>query len=134
MFRVYDKDKKEWAKDDIYLSPDGELFLVKFPLIGRPKLSKLSQERYVYHDATELFDKEGVQVFEGDYIQCQVEEDKSVIGMVTYVPQMAAYVTLCVDSDEFYTLGIDYKDLIKVVGNVFDGYEVVQDGEQTLRN
>lgn len=134
MFRVYDNLEKCWISEDVYLSPDGELYLVKFPIIGRPRLSKLSHDRYVYHNATEFVDKEDVQVFEGDYIQAQVEDDKSVIGMVAYVHQMAAYVILCVDSDEFYTLGSDYKDLIKVVGNVFDGYGVMQDGEQTLRN
>lgn len=133
-YRVYDNEKKEWVKDNIYLSPDGELFLIKRSTFGWTKLPlALSQERYVYHKAIDLWDKNDVQVYEGDYIQAQVGEDKSVIGIVAFARELSSYVILCVDSDEFYTLGSEVTKFIQVVGNVFDGYkEVKQDGESTL--
>lgn len=135
-YRVYDNEDKRWVKDDIYLSPDGELFLIKRSAFGWTKLPlALSQERYVYHKAIDLWDKENVQVFEGDYIQAKVSEDKSVIGMVAFARELSAYVILCVDSNEFYTLGSEVTEFIQVIGNVFDGYkEVKQDGEQALRD
>lgn len=133
-YRVYDDEKKCWVKDNVYLNPDGELFLIKRSAFGWTKVPlALSQERYMYHKAIDLLDKNQKQVFEGDYIQAKVDEDKSVIGLVAFAHELSSYVILCINSDEFYTLGSEVTEFIQVIGNVFDGYEEVkQDGEQTL--
>lgn len=134
MFRVYDNYKKAWIKNNVYLSPNGELFLIERSAFGwtKPPIA-LSPERYVYNRAIDLFDKNNVQVFEGDYIQANVSEDKTVVGLVAFAHELSSYVILCVDSDEFYTLGSEVTEFIQVVGNVFDGFkEVKQDGEQAL--
>ena len=134
-YRVYDNEQKTWVKDNIYLSPDDELFLIKRSAFGWTKLPlALSQDRYVYHKAIDLWDKNEKQLYEGDYIQAQVDENRSVVGLVVFAHELSSYVILCVDSDEFYTLGSEVTEFIQVIGNVFDGYEVVQDGEQTLRD
>jgi hypothetical protein len=82
----------------------------------------LDADRYTYHQAIDLWDKNQQQVFERDYIRAQVSEDKSVIGLVAFAHELSAYVILCVDSDEFYTLGSNVSEEIEVIGNVFDGY------------
>ena len=124
MFRVYNTEKKQWVKDGVYLNPYGELFLIKSSLFGRVKIPlALSDDKYVYHQDINLCDKNDVLVFEGDYIKASVSEDKEVVGMVAYAFDLSAYVILCVDSDEFYTLGTQVCEYIEVVGNVFDGYE-----------
>lgn len=124
MFRVYDNERKEWLKKNVYLNPDGELFLIKQSLFGMVKVPlALSPDRYIYHRDINLFDKDGVSVHEGDYIRARVAEDRKVIGLVAYAHELSAYVILCVDSDEFYTLGSSVSDEIKVIGNVFDGYK-----------
>lgn len=51
---------------------------------------------------------------------------------MAYAHEISAYVILC-DDDMFYTLGSNVCDHIEIIGNVFDGYEVDIDGEQTLR-
>ena len=136
MYRVYDNEKKCWIKDNVYLSPDGELFLIKRSAFGWTKLPlALSQERYVYHKAIDLWDKNQNQIYEGDYIQAKVDKDKSVVGMVVFAQELSAYVILCVDSDEFFTLGSETMEFIQIIGNVFDGYkEVKEDGQQALQN
>lgn len=134
-FRVYDTKTKKWLKDNIYLSPDDDLFLIKQSLFGMVKVPLvLHSDRYTYHRDIGLFDSDNVLIFEGDYIKAQVEENKAVIGIVAYARELSAYVILCVDSDEFYTLGSEICDLIEVIGNVFDGYteDDNQNGEQTL--
>lgn len=134
-YRVYDTEEKRWIDNKIYLTPDGELYIINRSVLGWTKLSpELSQDRYVYHRAINLWDKNEKQVYEGDYIQAQVDENRSVVGLVAFATELSSYIILCVDSDEFYTLGSEVIDLIQVIGNVFDGYEVVQDGEQTLRD
>lgn len=122
MFRVYNNERKEWVKDDVYLSPNGELFLIKKSLFGMTKIL-LDSDTYIFHRDIDLYDKNNMLVYEGDYIKAHVDEDKDVIGMVAYAFDLSAYVILCVDSDEFYTLGNQVSGLIEVIGNVFDGYE-----------
>ena len=133
LFRVYDNEEKCWVKDNIYLSSNDELFKIKQSLFGMVKIPlALDLERYIYHRDIGLQDKDGREIFEGDYIKAQVEEYRSVIGLVTYASEMSAYIILC-DDNKYYTLGSEVCELIEVVGNVFDGYEVISDGsEQAL--
>ena len=132
-YRVYDTEKKVWVKDNIYLNLDGELFKIKKSVFGTVKIPlTLSSDRYIYHEDIGLADKNGNDVFEGDYIRAVVgkidetdenSEDKVEIGLVTYAHELSAYIILCVDSDVFYTLGSSVCEFIEVIGNVFDGYE-----------
>lgn len=133
MFRVYDTEKKEWIKDNIYLNQNDELFLIKQSLFGMIRVPlALSQDKYIYHKDIGLADRTGREVFEGDYIRAIVgkvdesdenSEDKIEIGLVTYAYELSAYIILCVDSDTWYTLGNSVCEYIEVIGNVFDGYE-----------
>lgn len=124
MYRVYDFEKRKWIKDNVYLNPNGELFLVKRSAFSWIKVPlALSPERYVYHKAIDLQDRKGYEVFEGDYIKAQVEEDRSVIGIVVFAQELSAYVILCEETNEFFTLGTDVCKHIEKIGNVFDGYE-----------
>lgn len=133
-YRVFDTEKQRWLKDNIYLNPNGELFLIKKSIFGMVKVPlALSQDRYVYHRDINLYDKNEVLVYEGDYIRASVAEDKEVIGLVCYAHELSAYIILCVHSDEFYTLGSETTEYIEVIGNVFDGYkEGKKDGKQAL--
>jgi hypothetical protein len=133
IYRVYDTVEKKWIKDNVYLSPDGELFLIKQAMFGWVKVPlELSGDRYIYHKDIGLIDKVGKEVYEGDYIRAVVgkvdendenSEDKIEIGLVTYAHELSAYIILCVDSDTFYTLGSSTCEYIEIIGNVFDGYE-----------
>ena len=132
-YRVYDTEEKRWIDNKTYLAPNGELYILNQSVLGWTKLIELSQDRYVYHKAIDLWDKYQNQVFEGDYILARVSEDKEVVGLVVYAHELSAYVILCIDSDEFYTLGSEVCEYIKKIGNVFDGYEEVkQDDKQAL--
>lgn len=124
VYRVYNTEKKQWVKDNIYLNVDGELFLIKKSVLGMVRVPlALSADKYIYHKNIGLADKENREIFEGDYIRAQVSEDKSVIGLVAFAVELSAWVILCVDSNEFYTLGSETTEFIEVIGNVFDGYE-----------
>lgn len=135
-YRVYDNEEKCWIKDNVYLNPDGELFLIKKSLFGTVKTPLLlDAERYTYHKDIGLKDRDGKEVYEGDYILARVDEDKTVIGLVVYAYELSSYIILCDESEEFFTLGIEVMDFIQIVGNVFDGYkEAVQNDKLSLQD
>lgn len=136
MFRVYDTEKKCWIKDDVYLSLSGELFKIKQSLFGMVKIPMaLDSDRYICYKSIGLYDKENTLIYEGDYVAAKVANDRTVIGIVGFAHELSAYVIFCVNYDEYYTLGSEVAEFVKVIGNVFDGYEneEEQNGQQTLQ-
>ena len=135
MFRVFDTEKKQWIKDEIYLAPNGDLYMIKqsiFGLVKKPII--LSPDRYVYHHDIGLYDKNKELMYVGDFVEAQVDEDKVIRGMITYAHELASYIILCPDIEQFYLISIEVCEFIRVIGNVFDGYnEDINDGQQTLQ-
>ena len=131
-FRVYDIKRKQWI-DNVVKDAQDDLYKVKKGVF-KDKLTYLDPNDYIYHDAFNLYDKNNVQVFEGDYLQAEVEEDKFVIGLVAFVDDLSGYAILVEPTQEFYTLGSETTEFIEIIGNVFDGYkEEKKDGKQTLQ-
>lgn len=120
MYRVYDKKRKKWVNEDVYMNLNGDLFKVGQSMLGKNKLTFVSQDRYVYQKSIELYDRDGTEIYIGDYLEAQVANDRVVTGIVTYANELSAYIILCFDSNEFFTLGTDVCQYIKVIGNVFD--------------
>ena len=118
-YRVYDKKKKKFVQDNIFLTPDGELIESKKSLFGN-KLTFVDQDRFVYQKHIELNDKNDTPIYIGDYLEAKVTEDRTVLGMVTFATELSAYIILCFDASEYFTLGTEVCDLIEVVGNVFN--------------
>lgn len=118
-FRVYDKKKKRFVTDNIFLTPDGELVESKRSLWGN-KMTFVDQNRYVYQRYIDLVDRNNNPVYIGDILEAQVAEDRVIRGMVTFAPELSSYIILCFESEEYFTLGESICDLISVVSNVFD--------------
>lgn len=127
MYRVWDNIEKRWVKDGIFLSPlpNSDLYVLKKNFLGKDKLTLALDDRYIIHKSIDLYDKDSNEVFEGDIIEAQISDDKTVTGIVTYATEWSAYIVLCFDPDEFYVLGTSICDFIKVVGNVFDTPKLV---------
>lgn len=123
MFRVFDNDKRHWVKENIYMSLSGDLYILEKNIFGIEKLKILSEDKYIYHNAINLYDKYNHMVYEGDYIKATVSEDKVVYGLVVYAHELSSYIILCEDSNEFYTLGSEVTEHIEIIGNVYDGHE-----------
>lgn len=142
-YRVYDTEKHEWVKDNIYMNPEGDLFKIKYSLFGMIKIPlELSPYRYIYHEDIRLTDTNGDLIFEGDYMEARVgkvdEEDENSediieTGVVVYASDLSGFILLCDELNTFYSLSPAISNKIKIVGNVFDGYkEDIEDGKSTL--
>lgn len=119
MYRVYDIEKKCWLKNNIYLSLEGDLFLLKKSFFGK-KLIELSNDEYVYHKDIGLYDKDNDLIFEGDYLKAKVSDDRTVIGLVAFAQELSAYIILCYDTNEFFTLGTEVCEYVEIIGNVIE--------------
>ena len=132
MYRVYDKKRKIFMPEDVFMSKNGDLYMVDKKLWGN-KLTFLHQGRYIFQKAIGLNDKHDSPIYIGDYIRAKIAEDRSVIGLVTFAKELSSYVILCDDTDEYFTLGQSVCDLIEIIGNVFEEpKEVKKDGQQSL--
>ena len=120
-FRVWDKKRKKWVNDDIYLNPDGELFQPNKKLFGN-RLTFVSQNRYVYQKSIELQDMNGQEIYIGDYVEAQVADNKTICGVVIYAEELSSYIIICFSSDEYYALGSQVSSYLRVVGNVFEDF------------
>lgn len=119
-YRVYDKKKKRWVNDKVFLTPDGELLKSDKSVFGWTKPTFVSQDRYVYQKSIDLCDKNGNQIYVGDYLKAKVAEDRMVTGLVTFANELSSYIIICFESEEFFTLGTEVCEYIEVIGNVFD--------------
>ena len=118
-YRVYDKKKRKFATDNIFLTPDGELVESKKSLFGN-KITFVDQNRFVFQRYIGLEDKNNTPIYVGDYLKARVAEDREITGLVTYSEQLSSYVILSFTTDEYYTLGESVREFIEVDGNVFD--------------
>lgn len=122
-YRIYDTERKEWIKDGVYSAPNGDLYKPSKSLFGKPKMILMDKERFVYHKFVDLYDKNNIPVFAGDYLEATVAEDRVVRGVVTYAIELSAYIILCFDENEYFTLGSEVCQFLEVIGNVFDGFD-----------
>ena len=118
-YRVYDKKKKRFISDNIFLTPEGELVESKKSVFGN-KMTFVDENRYVYQRYIGLEDRNDNPIYVGDYLEAKVAEDKIVNGLVTFSHELSSYIILCFENEEYFTLGESVCDLISVVGNVFD--------------
>lgn len=123
MFRVYDNQDKKWIKENIYLSPNpnSDLYISKNNIFGFSRISLASSSRYILHKSTGMHDKNGFIMYEGDFVDATVDEDRVVRGMISFSNEVCAYVILCFECDEYFALGENVSEYIEIIGNVFDG-------------
>ena len=132
MYRVFDKRKKQWV-NNVVKDAQGDLYKVKRSIFGK-KLIYLDQDEYVCHNAFDLYDKNNVQVFEGDYLRAEIDKNKVVTGLVFFANNLSSYVILVESTQNFFTLGSEITEFIEVVGNALEGFkEEFQDGQQSLQ-
>lgn len=118
-FRVYDKKRKKFVTDNIYLTPDGELVESKKSIWGN-KMTFVDGNRFVFQKSTELFDRDNTEIFVGDYLSAEVSDDRIVEGLVTFAEELGSFVILCFDTGEYFVLSQSVCSKIKVVKNIFD--------------
>ena len=125
MFRVFDIKEKCWIKDGIYLAPNDDLFMLKKTKLGTKKLSLVSDKRYIVHKYIGLSDMKNISIYEGDIVEVQINKDSKVNMLVTYSPDTSSYIILDFNEKKYYSLGINNRKFVKVVGNIFENKDLL---------
>ena len=118
-YRVYDKKKRRFVTDNVYLTPDGELVESKKSLFGN-KMTFIDQNRFVYQRYIGLSDLDNNPIYIGDILEARVADDEIVTGIVSFAEELSSYVIFCDCNEKWYTLSTEICDRIRVIGNVFD--------------
>lgn len=118
-FRVFDKKRKRFVTENVYLTLDGELVESKKSLFGN-KMTFIDQNRYVYQRYIGLTDVENNPIYIGDVLEAKVSDDEVVTGVVSFAQELSSYIIFCDCNEKWYTLGTEICDRIRVIGNIFD--------------
>lgn len=117
MFRIYDKKEKKFIRENIYISPIGDVFISSKKMFGTEKLNLVSSERYVYQKDIGLYDVNKWLIYEGDI--CKVDR-LNVTGVIAYAPEYASYFLFDDQNLKYYPLTEERCKEIEIIGNVFD--------------
>ena len=135
MYRVYDKRKKRWRSNNVYLAPNENLYRVESSLFGKKdKLILLDEDRFIVHRDTGLTDKNSVIIFEGDIVKAEVEDNAFIIAEVVYLHNIASYAIMSFKMETWYNLGTQVSERIEVIGNVFDTPNLLEFKEEAESN
>lgn len=122
MYKIYDTNEKSWVKDNVYLAPNGDIYIAKKTLFGTEKLSLVSSQRYISLNNIRIFDKNSKPIFEGDI--CKIEA-VNAIGVVGYTEEHASYYLFDYNNSKYYSLGFDKGKEIEIIGNMLDNPDLM---------
>lgn len=121
MFRVYDKKKKKFLYDDVFLGSDDVIFKYNCGFL-KSYLRVLSANRYVFQNCIEIPDVNNRLIFEGDKVKYKLDS-KTVQDIVSYVSQIASYMVIDHKDQICYPIRANGDEInveIEVIGNVFE--------------
>lgn len=122
MFKVFDKKEKCWIEEDIYLSPNNDLFISAKTLFGTEKLHLVSDKRYICQQDVGLSDVYDCLIYEGDI--CKIEH-LDVVGVVAYASEHASYYLFDDKNLKYYPLNEEYCKQMEIIGNVLEDNDLL---------
>lgn len=115
MYRVYDNKAKKFIRENIFLAPNGDIYIYKKSFF-RDKLTLVSEIRYIWQKDIGIMDKNRKLIFEGDIVKIA---ELDVVGVVAYAEQHASYYIFDDKNNAYYPFDVEsVNERIEVIGNI----------------
>lgn len=119
-FRIWNRVKKEWEVKEFYLI--GEVMLLQgFPL---EKLNDLEVNQF-----TDLFDRSGVEIAEGDIVRFKYEGDDGFWNneySKGYYSKPIVYSEGEYFIDDIFTPLWEHTPKVKIIGNIYENSNLIK--------
>lgn len=114
-YRLWCNNKKEWEKDEWHLTSDGII-------IDTKRNIEMKKETHFLNQFTGLFDKQGVDIYEGDIIKYDFNELNYRIEFLN-----AEFIArrFYENIENLYPTEFDYGKECEVIGNIYENKELL---------
>lgn len=113
-FRVWCKNKKEWERNECFLSEDGDVYQFE-----KGVLTPMSSKTHTTLLFTGLHDKYGFEIYDGDIVG--FDRENKEIGVVSWDSYM--WVVKLSGSRTMY---FNNPDAYEVIGNVYENSRLLE--------
>lgn len=132
-FKVWCKNKNEWEKHFVVMSPDGLLLHLNNNLIS-PEFTPLNPKTHIAVFSTGKHDKNGKEIFLGDIVKTKSpfeDDDVDYFGEIVYRNDWTAFgcfhidpSPLAKDGEKIWTSCGDFRE-VEIIGNRFENGELL---------
>ncbi len=132
-FRAWGKTRNEWS-NGFFIYSEGGLYTPNYGFNRKHLKNRtdvypiVKQERFILMQSTGLFDKNGVEIFEGDVVVVynELNEFEPDVYEVVYSQDNLAWMFYDEESHDFYWMSTCTWDELEIIGNVHQNLELVE--------
>lgn len=127
-FRAWDTRAKEMFKDTFAITESGQVVVVEQESVASPP-DYVFVEHLVIMQSTGLHDKNGKEIFEGDVIEIEDEEEVLGNAKLTWNNEQAVFMIEAINVDDiapFHEILSDEGYSYRVVGNIYENPELLE--------
>ena len=122
-FRLWDKRFSEFV-EDFFVSKDGKIYKKSTDTGYGIAISRETSDKVILMHSTGLFDKKGVEIFEGDVISTYTDnlviKRDNLLGFYVEVDEKRNYFAETVDIEYLGLFAKDFGVAVEVVGNIYE--------------
>lgn len=122
MFRIFDHREKKWVRENIFLTPMNDLYVLNEKRFRKKRLQIVADTRYTCQKDIDLFDVNGRLIFEGDI--CKISPSNAV-GVIAYIPERASYYLLDEENLKYYPLTKERCRQMEIIGNIMENDDLI---------
>ena len=127
-FRLWDKRFSEFV-EDFFVSEDGKIYKKSTDTGYGIAISRETSDKVILMHSTGLFDKKGVEVFEGDVISTYTDnlviQRDNLLGFYVEFGKKRNYFAETVDIEYLGLFAKDFGVAVEVIGNIYENADLL---------